>query len=114
MSHATKSPRPVKPVSGSCRWLSAFDDRGTAVLEINGTAYTVQQLLGWPEGAEGSELVGYRLTNRESGKVYDLEVTAEPWRCDCPDFLHRRDGKDAKGCKHVAGLRAALQRIGAL
>ena len=81
-----------------------------AALEINGTAYTVEQLLG----GEALELVGYRLTNRASGKVYDVEITADAWRCDCPDFIHRRDGKDAKGCKHVAGLRAALQRVGKL
>jgi hypothetical protein len=113
MTHATKSRKPVKPVSGSCRWLSRFDANGAAGLEINGTAYTVEQLLDF--GGDGpSGLAGYRLTNRASGKVYDVEITPDAWRCDCPDFLHRRDGKDAKGCKHVAGLRAALQRIGAL
>jgi hypothetical protein len=113
MSHATKSRKPVKPVSGSCRWLSRFDANGVAALEINGTAYTVEQLLDFGRAGSGG-LAGYRLTNRQNSKVYDVEITADAWRCDCPDFVYRRDGKDAKGCKHVAGLRAALQRIGAL
>jgi hypothetical protein len=113
MSNATKSRKPVKPVSGTCRWLSPFDANGTAALEINGTAYTVEQLLDFGQDEPG-RLAGYRLTNQANAKVYDLDTTGELWRCDCGDFVHRRDGKDPKGCKHVAGLRAALQRVGAL
>jgi hypothetical protein len=33
-------------------------------------------------------------------------VTEHGVECSCPDWVYSRDGKDPKGCKHVASLRA--------
>jgi hypothetical protein len=61
---ATKTRKPVKPASGTYRWVRPLDAFGVGVLTINGTSYTVETLQG-----------GYRLTNQLKGKVYDIDTT---------------------------------------
>ena len=41
--------------------------------------------------------------------VYDVDVTGEPWRCDCPDATYRPDRPG--GCKHVVALKQAAGAI---
>jgi hypothetical protein len=93
--------RQVKPAHGVARWILPIGEVGTGVLSINGTPYTVTCLF------INGQLTGYRLT-KEDGTTYDIDATANPWRCDCPDatFHPERPG----GCKHCAGLRAALRK----
>ena len=47
----------------------------------------------------------WRLTKTD-GTVYDVIVRGHGPECDCPDFVICRDGRDRKGCKHIAALRA--------
>lgn len=46
---------------------------------------------------------GLRLS-KPDGTAYDIDVGARWPRCDCPDFLYRRDGVDPDGCKHIRAL----------
>jgi hypothetical protein len=104
MSNATKTRKPVKPASGTYRWVRPLDAFGVGVLSINGKAYTVETLEG-----------GYRLTNQLGAKVYDIDVTQEPWACDCPDYTYNRaeaTDPETRVCKHCRALRAALKAIG--
>ena len=36
---------------------------------------------------------------------YDVILTPHGPVCDCPDFIHCREHKDPRGCKHVLALR---------
>ncbi len=71
------------------------------VLVINQTAYAVRPLACDPTIAEKA----FRL-NKWDGAVYDVSQTRYGPRCDCPDFIFRRDGLDPAGCKHVQALVA--------
>jgi hypothetical protein len=86
----------ARPVSGSCRWVLPIGECDTGVLAINGQQYTVTVLRG-PNG-----IVGYRL-GKDDGKTYDIDATAEVWKCDCPDATYRE-----RACKHVKALQVAL------
>ncbi len=103
MSIATRSRKVLQPARGVCRWLTKPNARHEGgLLEINGASYEVLPLL------DGEALAGYRLLKAD-GAMYDLDVTHEPWRCDCPDatFHPERPG----GCKHAKALRAALAAL---
>jgi len=91
MSHANRSRKPVKPVQGICRWIRRLDHPDGAVLEINGTPYTVVVITG-----------GYRLVKAD-GTTYDIDGTT--WTCSCPDATWRQ-----RECKHVKALRAASSK----
>jgi hypothetical protein len=97
---ANRQPLPkIKPVRGKCRWILPIE--GTAgVLAINGTAYAVTVL------EDRGAVIGYRL-QKAGGSPYDINSTANPWTCDCPDALYRQ-----RECKHVLALRAALAVLG--
>lgn len=82
--------RNVRPVSGKCR----------LVLLINGTPYHVRPLQPHPEVASRA----LRLTKAD-GTAYDVAATVHGLECSCPDFTFHRQGRDAKGCKHIAALR---------
>jgi hypothetical protein len=100
-----RSPRAkVRPVHGVAKWVLPIGEADAGGLAINGTAYTVNVLRG-----TGRAINGYRLCKAD-GTAYDVNTEAEPWTCDCPDatFHPERPG----GCKHVAGLRAALAAAG--
>ncbi len=86
--------------------------RGVAgCLEINGTCYDVLPLTGSAAGPDVA-VVGYRLTNNQNNRIYDIDATATPFLCDCPDriFSQRIDSE----CKHSRGLREALAERGQL
>jgi hypothetical protein len=81
----------IKPVSGTCRWVS----RRHRVLQINRVRYTVT-----PVGTR------YRLLNWSNGEVYDIDAAGR-W-CTCPSFIWFHCPVQAGGdgrCKHVAALR---------
>ena len=42
--------------------------------------------------------------NKPDGILYDVRESRFGPRCDCPDFIFRRDGLDPEGCKHVKAL----------
>jgi hypothetical protein len=87
----------AKPVSGNCRWVVPIGPVShTGVLEINQTVYTVTVL--YLDG----RVSGYRLEKLD-GPTYDIDATAQEWRCDCPDATYRN-----RECKHVKVLRVAL------
>jgi hypothetical protein len=106
MATLTQTAKPVKPVSVEVKWL--IDNRHLpnreSLLEINGTWYWFR-----PHFDHG-RTVGYRLEKIGTGDqtAYDLDATQQPWTCECKDYLYRRAGKDAHGCKHIAGIRKAL------
>jgi hypothetical protein len=91
MPTVARKPRNVKPVSGACR----------LNLSINGTDYAVIPLRPHPEVA--GRAVRLR---KPDGTVYDVAETEHGHTCSCPDWIFNRDGKDAKGCKHIAACRA--------
>jgi hypothetical protein len=70
-------------------------------LAINQTFYAVKPLACDPAIAKRA----YRL-NKPDGTLYDVSQTQHGPRCDCPDFIYRRDGLDPAGCKHVRALVA--------
>lgn len=65
------------------------------------TEYTVVCLDPSPDVAAPA----WRLTQAD-GSAYDVALTQHGPVCDCSDFVWRRDGRDPKGCKHVAALTA--------
>lgn len=71
----------------------------TRTVEVKGLGYQVEPL-------RSEDGPAYRLTSPK-GKVYDVEDTCHGATCDCPDFVCRRAGLDAAGCKHVKALKAA-------
>jgi hypothetical protein len=103
MSNATRSPRPVKPVGGTARWLrnNLGKPDGQSVLEINGRSYWLTVL------RDGERVVGFRLEKFGGGTTYD--VNAETWECSCPDATYRE-----RQCKHSKALQAALWAAGQL
>jgi hypothetical protein len=99
MTTSTKARRPVKPVSGSCRWVVQMTDAHPGVLLINGMPYLVRE-----HRTDGC-LTGYALVKAD-GTVYDLPPDLSS--CDCPDATFTdRPG----GCKHRKALQAALAAL---
>ena len=68
-------------------------------LMIRRTLYAVSPLACDPTIAAKA----FRL-NKPDGTLYDVGQTVHGHRCDCPDFIFRRDGLDPSGCKHVKAL----------
>ena len=68
-------------------------------LMIRRTLYAVSPLDCDPSIAAKA----FRL-NKPDGTLYDVAQTHHGHRCDCPDFVFRRDGLDPSGCKHVKAL----------
>ncbi len=83
--------RQLRQVSGTCR----------LALAINATVYFVRPLQPHPEVSARA----VRLTKTD-GTIYDVAITTHGAECSCPDFTFHRQGKDPKGCKHIAALRA--------
>src|SRR5436305_69913 len=93
----------VNPVHGSCRWVVPIAETGAGALAIRrGRRASLSEVVAF---REGGALVGFRLQNVTGSReaLYDVDLRAEPWTCDCPDatFHPERPG----GCKHVAALR---------
>src|SRR5262249_58358128 len=104
VSATRNSRKPLSPATGACRWISKPNRlHQGGVLEINGTAYTVDPVLDDDTGA----LVGHRLS-KAGGSMYDIDRTTG--RCDCPDASFRPDRPG--GCKHSKALAAALKAVG--
>jgi hypothetical protein len=116
-----RSHRPALPAKGTAQWVirpGADPDalpclRITAVSEETGkVASALYNLHVLVKGAGASEeVVGYALTNLDNGKQHHIDVSGPAWRCDCGDACFR---ERPKGCKHVAGLCAALKHLGLL
>ncbi len=70
-------------------------------LTIDRTFYAIHPLSCDPAIADRA----FRL-NKADGTLYDVSQTEYGPRCDCPDFVYRRDGIDPAGCKHVRALVA--------
>ena len=68
-------------------------------LRIQRTLYVVSPLECDPSIAAKA----FRLS-KPDGTLYDVAQTHHGHRCDCPDFIFRRDGLDPSGCKHVKAL----------
>ena len=68
-------------------------------LLIQRTLYAVSPLECHPSIAAKA----FRLS-KPDGTLYDVAQTQHGHRCDCPDFIFRRDGLDPSGCKHVKAL----------
>ena len=109
-----KNRKAPQPVHGVARWVGSMAtqgqlDNGDAVLKIaadgkEAAFYFVSELKD-----EHGHRVGYRLV-KVSGLLdaatYEVDATGKDWTCDCPDAVYcDRPG----GCKHSAGLKAALK-----
>jgi len=100
---------PVKPTSGSARWLTRPDSAGAGQLVLR-TAAGIDRLYQTAALLDQGRLVGWSLTRLGTGETYHLDTSAEAWSCDCPAFTftaHKRGP-----CKHILGLAAALRKIG--
>ncbi len=121
-----KPRKPPEPVHGTAKWLTrpSSDWEQPARLQIavrtsKGAVianYAVSPIYSDGGANFGGQMVGYRLEKEdEQGEVYDIDLTP-PWgaTCTCPDF-HFRDTHaqtpDARECKHLAALRAALAAL---
>ncbi len=69
-------------------------------LTINGDNYRVR-----PLPADFGGIRAFRLTRRD-GESHDVARHAYGAECTCGDYVWRRDGLDAKGCKHIRAARA--------
>jgi hypothetical protein len=64
----------------------------------------------------GGQIIGYRLEKEgDGGEVYDIDVTPV-WgaTCSCPDSAFREaraEIPEARACKHVMAIRAALAAL---
>jgi hypothetical protein len=99
-----------EPAQGTCRWIRRPDGFNAGILAINGTSYTVEELLD-----SNIDHAGYRLTHQLKARVYDIDTKAEPWVCDCPDYMYNRAEArtpETRVCKHCKALQAALKQIG--
>jgi hypothetical protein len=72
------------------------------LLEIDKTRYALTRL----RCDDGVGRRAFRLV-KDDGTIYDVIQTKYGPECDCPDFIFRRDGLDAQGCKHIQSLAAA-------
>ena len=108
MTHATASRKPVKPVSGSCRWLVplVIGLRPGRLAITNARGVTAEYTVT-PHADHTGRVIGYRLT-KDDGTAYDVD--SDLWECDCPDYLTRAARREGGGCKHTKALRAALPR----
>src|SRR5262245_59594783 len=111
---------PPSPISGRCRWAyplgPAEGKEQTGLLELTldrkDTAYAVHRLF------TDGKVAGFRVhawdpeEYKKDPRMYDINVTVDPWHCSCPDYLFRREYKQREGCKHCRSLRAALAAIG--
>jgi hypothetical protein len=115
MPATLKKPAPAK--HGTCRWTYGNDSArrdllaglpAELLMRPDGapewTCYTLQAEIG-PEG-----LAGWTLTRWDDGGRAVYHLAEELDACTCPDRKHcpGREG----GCKHMAGVAAALERIG--
>ena len=115
MTSATKNrkPRILKPVHGFARWIGGKPtqgmlDHGDAVLQITAAGKEASFFFVGENKDNDGRRLGFRLVKIDAldkTATYDVEITPYGWRCDCPDATYTdRPG----GCKHCAGLRAAL------
>ena len=87
-----------EPVTGLARLTLTITVRRTKTLHTTLYLLTYLHPEPWADPA-------WRLT-QEDGTHYDVHITKDGASCTCADFVWCRDGKDGKGCKHVAGLRS--------
>jgi hypothetical protein len=99
--------RPAPPVTCDCEWVSPPETIALRLRCGASAALTITRQ-GRPEGyvlspntTEAGELVGYRLENATSGKLYDLPADLSD--CDCGDRVHRH-----RTCKHMLALARLL------
>ena len=111
-----QSVKPVRPVSGGCRWVGSpmvvgyRPGRLSITSHTRGAPVTAEYLVTWHSDHTG-RVVGYRLT-RDDGESHDID--ADLWQCGCLDFLQRAAARVKAGlpaaCKHVLALQAALPK----
>jgi hypothetical protein len=106
-----------QPVHGVTRWVGSMAtqgqlDNGDAVLKIVAEGKEAQFYFVAELKDENGHRVGYRLLKIDSldqTATYDVDATGRDWTCDCPDAVYC---DQPGGCKHSAGLRAALKTAG--
>src|SRR5258708_7210793 len=69
------------------------------ILAIEATLYTVQ-----PSACDPTVASRVSRLMKSDGSSYNVAETSHGPRCDCPDFIYRRDGLDPTGCKHIQAL----------
>lgn len=73
----------------------------SCILHLSGSEYQVQLL---PPSSGYDK--GYRLNkiNAQKPTGYNIIRADGVIICECGDFVHRQEGSDSKGCKHIRGL----------
>jgi hypothetical protein len=94
--------------------LAGGGEGGGAILEIAVEGKEAQFYHAETNRDEDGICRGYRLIKidgLEKTATYDLELTGDGLRCDCPDstFTDRPGSALGCGCKHAKGLAAALR-----
>lgn len=86
-----------KPVGGRAKLTLTINDQDytLTVLEPHPTLGRMALRLTKKAGTPSEQAVHDVLLSPVHGPI-----------CDCPDFVFRRDGRDPKGCRHIAALRA--------
>lgn len=101
-------PRPIKPITVEVEVLVPADSgRPFGVVRVTSqgkaTEYLFRLLFG------GGRLAGVTFHKAKAGSKdqYSVELESYP-RCECRDYLHRRQYTESGECKHVkAALRLA-------
>jgi len=117
MATLTKTRQPRKPstqaVHGSARWIGnpatqGQLDNGDAVLQITAAGKQPGFYFVTENKDNDGRRIGFRLVKidgLEHTATYDVETIHGEFRCDCPDAIY---SERPNGCKHAAGLKAAL------
>ncbi len=99
-SLVTDEPVAVDVCSAHVETLAPAADKPLVVamaIGINGTHYSVSPLAPSPDAVKAFRFV----VIGGDGRAYDVEELEGGARCDCGDFVFRREGLDTLGCKHV-------------
>lgn len=108
-----RKPRRQAPLRGKVRWLRplvlplGFGRLAVTSVGVTGrattTEYDVEAVLG-----PGQEVRGLTFF-KDNDDRYTVEIKGDELRCECRDYLHRREHKDPNGCKHCIAARIVLR-----
>lgn len=102
-ANRTKNTGPDGEVEGTCRWVKRpGKTMEGGILRIIDANYPIAPVFFC------RKLVGFTVGEYE---VFTMVPDGQKFECDCGDFVYRRQVSD-KGCKHAAGLAAALAKLG--
>src|SRR5262245_20669529 len=113
MKSLTKPRQSVK-VPVSARWLSVPQGGVGLCLFTNSNGedqvYQFSEVLADRVDSELLFVTGFAFT-KEDGTTHHVCTEEVPWRCDCPDYLFRKEGRGNGTCKHCISLCMLLDQL---